>query len=409
MGRLRTLILVIAFFFLVTQREVYAENLQSLIDQTPDGGTIILEDKLYSEPISIDRPIRVIGQPNSGFQICSDTPAISISGEGVTIENVKIMRCLGESGSTAMFISGKNHHVTNMEIEAENVGILLEGVENSTFENIKLTGEGKRNGIEIWNSYYNIFQQNEIKNVTDGFYLESSPFNIFRQNYVEGSRYGLHIMYSDEVTVKENTFMDNVTGAMIMETENTVVENNLLGGNKKNVNAQGLLLYDVYHSTIKGNQIEDNRVGMFIENSEENAIVENRVYANFIGAQLNRAKNNTISHNSFILNINTIQGINSENNEIMNNFWEDASVLDTDGDGKSNLKYSADPFFLQLTEEADEYQLFFHHPGMVVLQKLLKSPEHLLLTDEKPLMEEVFVPNNNHHSNSGFIWFLSMT
>lgn len=407
MVRYRIPVLVIAFLILFAERDVYAETLQTIIDETPDGETIILDDRLYSEPVSIDHPITIIGQENSTFQICSNTPAISIAGEGVTIENIKILRCLGESNATALYVSGKNHHLSNIEIEAEQIGILLEGVEHSTFEKIKITGEGKRNGIEIWNSHHNTFLQNEITNVADGFYLERSPTNIFQQNHVEQSRYGLHVMYSNEITVKENRLINNVTGAMIMETENTNVENNLLGGNTQNVNAQGLLLYDVYDSTIKSNQIEENRVGMFIENSEGNIIEENRVYANFIGAQLNRAEKNTITRNAFVLNVNAIQGINSDSNEIIGNFWEDANVLDSDGDGKSNLKYSADPYFLELTEEADEYQLFFHHPGIVVLQKLLKSPDHLLITDQQPLMENIFAQEDKTDSNKGIGWVIS--
>ena len=56
-------------------------------------------------------------------------------------------------------------------------------------------------------------------------------------------------------------------------------------------------------------------------------------------------------------------------------------------DGYSELAFEADPYFLSLTDEVPEYQLFFQSPGMLILQKMLKSTSGELLMDTNPLMK----------------------
>ncbi len=111
-----------------------------------------------------------------------------------------------------------------------------------------------------------------------------------------------------------------------------------------------------------------------MEDSSGNIIVSNSIMNNFIGTQMNSISNNKVIHNSFINNVNEVQAVHGTHNLIQNNFWDSAWKLDTDGDGKSNLPYRADPYFLNLIEDTPEYQLFFQAPGMLLLQKMLKSP-----------------------------------
>ncbi|WP_062352377.1 right-handed parallel beta-helix repeat-containing protein [Bacillus kwashiorkori] len=406
------LVLVITVVFSILQSETsYAEetSLQALINATPKGGTLYLENKLYSESIVINQPIRIIGKEDTGLQACSQNPALTILGENVQIENIKISSCLGVSESASVFVIGKNHVFKNIVVEADQVGLYLENVNGALFENIHVIGAGKRNGFEVWNSEDNLFTRNTIENVADGFYLENSHHNRLTENEVTNARYGIHVMYSDWIQISNNQLMYNVTGAMIMETTGTFVEKNMIGGNKQNVNAQGLLLYDVYQSTIQENYIGDNRVGIFMENSTDNLILNNEVHANFIGAQLSRIYNNTIKNNSFTNNVNEIQAIKSANNSISNNFWDQAAKLDLYDDGKSDIPYHADPYFLYLTKEVPEFQLFFQHPGMNLLQKMLKSSEKLLITDTQPLMEKPWEPSSKRNEMNLFgAWITSL-
>lgn len=379
-------ILVIGIVFGFNTKAIAIDSLQSRINSTPDGGMLYLEDILYSEPIVIKRPIHVIGKKGTTFQVCTNQPAITIASDSVDIENIIIEKCFQKGAKESLYITGQNHLMRNIRIEAERIGVMLEHTVNSTFQNIQITGEGTSPGVNIWESTENYFINNKISNVGDGFYLENSPGNTFSDNSVSKSRYGLHIMYSDHITVTNNVFKQNVTGAMVMETTGTIIENNWMGGNNQNVNAQGLLLYNVYDSKITDNIVISNRVGMYMENSSGNNITNNQITENFIGAQLKSIKQNVIERNSFTGNVNEIQAVNATDNQIRNNYWDGADKLDMDGDGKSDLVYHADPFFLKLIDETPAFQLFFQSPGMVLLQSMLKSPEDLLVSDISPLM-----------------------
>lgn len=384
-------VIVIVSFFLPHEYVSAETSLQSQIDSVPAGGTLYLEDKLYSEPIVIKGPIKVVGKEGTTFQVCTNKPAITITGDSVELEGISIEKCYQKNGEAALEITGKNHQIKDIKLETEQSGIRVDHTEKSVFQNIEIKGANAGMGFDIWESSGNIFQDNKLSNVVDGFYLENSPNNSFFGNTVSKSRYGLHIMYSDQITAKKNVFKKNVTGAMVMETTGTVIDENWMGGNKQNVNAQGLLLYNVDHSVITRNTITDNRVGLYMENSSANQITANEINANFIGTQLNKIDQNVIKENSFVRNVNDIQAMKGTANEIKNNYWDEADKLDMNRDGKSDLVYHADPYFLNLTNDVPAFQLFFQNPGMILLQKMLKSPEEILVTDSSPLMENLLL------------------
>jgi nitrous oxidase accessory protein len=147
---------------------------------------------------------------------------------------------------------------------------------------------------------------------------------------------------------------------------------------------------------------------MYIEDSTENTLTRNEITSNFIGTQVFNISQNKVIDNSFISNVNEIQALKGTNNLIKNNYWDAGSKLDTNGDGKSNLPYQADPYFLNLISETPEFQLFFQDPGMLLLQKMLKSPDKKLVTDQSPLMKSKLHTESQAESNQTGIWVLSL-
>ena len=81
-----------------------------------------------------------------------------------------------------------------------------------------------------------------------------------------------------------------------------------------------------------------------------------------------------IEGNTFVGNVNDAQAIESANNQVNRNYWDAASKVDVDGDGKSEVVFTADPYFHTLTSDVPEFQLFFQAPGLILLQNMLKSP-----------------------------------
>lgn len=342
------------------------------------------------------------------FKFCSTEPIITISGKNVTLRNIKIVGCSNQESLAEIVVMGTNHLLEDLTINTGKIAIKLEDVEDTHIRKVGITGLSNENGIDLWQSNRNAFENIEINGVQDGFYLENSDNNILFGNTIRDSRYGIHVMFSNKITVKENVSEHNFTGAMIMASNQSIIEENKFTENNKNVNAQGILLYDVHNSEVSKNHISNNRVGMFIEGSSGNKIKNNEFIANFIGTQLLKNKGNVIEGNSYISNVTEIQAKQGTDNYIYRNFWDAAMKLDMDGDGKSNLPYQADPYFLNLTKETPAYQLFFQHPGMVLLQKVLKSPTEMLVTDEEPLMNHQIENNDQQKQGNYPAWFMSL-
>lgn len=406
---LKLIFLIIGMLELLGGDFVLADvHLQAEIDATPEGGVLQLRKGTYDDPIVLSKAIQIKADKGVIFQSCSKEAMFTITGENVHIQGIEIVSCEEDTSPYGIYMSGKNHILEDIKIKSANTGVKLDKVESSIVRNISITGSKLANGIDLWESNQNTFEGNTLNHVQDGFYLENSHQNKFLDNTIRNSRYGLHVMFSDYISIKNNHSTRNYAGAMIMGTNHTEVTENELTENNLNVNAQGLFLYDVHESTITNNVLTNNRVGLYIEASTNNQIHSNTISANFIGTQLKRIKNNSMEDNSFMRNVNELHAVDSTANTIRSNFWDAAWKLDIDGDGKSNIPFQADPYFLQLTKEVPAYQLFFQHPGMLLLQKMLKSPEHLVVTDDSPLMKIPLNQNIQGEKNRALSWLMSL-
>ncbi|WP_377918647.1 right-handed parallel beta-helix repeat-containing protein [Bacillus songklensis] len=362
-------------------------ELQTKIDALPEGGTLKLIDSIYDGEIVINKPITIEGGKNTVIRSCSDQPVVTLKDDGVVLKNLKIEQCSKTSDTTAIYVTGKNHHLENMQIQSNHYGIKLNRASGIVIEKGSITTAGAGNGIDLWESDHNLIQNVHFENVRDGVYLEGSNGNQLRNNKMEKARYGIHLMFCKDVLVQGNQSTHNFTGIMSMQTDGVKIIENEFNVNNDNVNSQGVLLYDAYRTTILRNEISQNRVGLYMESSRENMITHNIISGNFTGIQFKNANQNTIQQNTFIANVNESQAVKSTDNQIKNNYWDAALKLDANRNGISILPYRADPLFLILTKDVPEYQLFFDSPGMIVLQKLIKSPENEIMKDPQPLTD----------------------
>lgn len=374
----------------------YAEStIQSKIDAASPHETIKLESGTYNETIEISKPITLKGGKNTKIISCGKAPIITIKGEGITLKDLKIEQCNENKDQSAIFILGEKHHLSGLEVRTSNMGIKLEAAENIKIENSIITGKGSANGIDLWKSHRNLIENIKIQNVGDGIYLEQSDKNTIRDNTIWQSRYGIHLMYSDKTVVENNISEENTTGAMIMGTKETSVVGNHFIDNKSNVHAQGLLLYDATKTKVLKNEIANNRVGVYVEKANHNTIMGNSISNNFIGLQFKDASANEFTQNVMMGNVNESQATESRENNIYKNYWDASLKVDTDGSGTSNIPYKADAYFLLLTQDIPEYQLFFQSPGMRILQSFIKIPDQSLLLDKEPSMSPIIVPQKS--------------
>lgn len=377
-----------------------AENtLQTKIDAALDGAIIEIEAGKYEETISLSKPITLEGKGNVILYACKTGPVVDISGQHVILKNIKVVHCGDQDGDMAIRVTGSKHILEQLSIETKRIGIKLQGAANVTVQNSEVVGKWKGNGIDLWDSTENIIANNRVSNVYDGIYLERSNGNNLSGNEIRTSRYGTHIMFSEDNVLKDNLLNSNITGTMVMSSKKTVVSHNTFAFSRNNVNAQGLLLYMATDTQVQRNTFVSNRVGIYTERSNNNLLDSNIIRDNFIGMQFDKADENTVVHNSFAGNVNDAQAIDSPNNQINHNYWDSSSKVDANEDGYSEIAFAADPYFLGLTADVPEYQLFFHSPGLILIQKMLKSPANQLLVDAAPLMDMVMEIEKEKSSN----------
>ena len=89
-------------------------------------------------------------------------------------------------------MTGSNHILEEMTIETRRVGISLDEANDVTIQDSEIMGRRQGNGIDLWKSNRNQFENLIISNVSDGLYLEQSNENILHSNNIERSRYGIH-------------------------------------------------------------------------------------------------------------------------------------------------------------------------------------------------------------------------
>lgn len=382
-------------------------SLQDQINVTPSGGTLQLEDHVYEESIILSKPITIKGTEGTILSQCSGDPVITIRGSDVTVKNIKIVSCSEKEEATALWLEGSGHLLKDLTIDTSLFGIVLDHANNSIIDSVHVVGNGQENGIDLWNSSNNVIQNASIEKVQDGIYLENSHHNTITKNIVRESRYGFHFMFSDYTQLIGNQSTNNNTGAMIMGTKESLIEDNQLLDNNLHVHSQGLLIYDSIDAKIINNTISGNRVGMFMDHANQNLVDHNLFSQNFIGIQLRESHQNSLENNNLIGNVHDSQAIKSQDNYIKQNYWDLSLKLDNKGDGISRIPYKSDPYFLLLTSQTPEFQIFFHSPGMLVLQTLLKSEESALLIDEYPRMVPT-MEQDQVISSEGINWLVAM-
>lgn len=405
MIKISLFLLVFALFLPINS---YAEEtVQSRIDHASPGDMIEIEEGMYEESLTLKKSITLKGKGDVVIRSCKEKPVITIGGKNSTLDNIKLEHCSKGEKIAAIYVSGSGHMLKRLQIDAEQVGIQLDKAEQITIKDGYILGHRKGNGIDLWESASNTIQNMNISRFLDGIYLEQSNHNVLKENTLTHSRYGMHLMYADDNILQKNSSRENLTGTMLMEAKRTTVTRNDFSLNQDNVNAQGLLMYYVSDTKIIGNDITENRVGIYMEDSENNTMKSNKLANNYIGIQFKKANNNQITLNTFAGNVNEAQAIESSKNTFAKNYWEAAAKVDTTGKGISAVPFTADPYFLTLTEDVPEYQLFFQAPGLSLLQKILKSSEDQLLIDAAPLIKPSV--NIEQESSSGpILWTISI-
>lgn len=370
------------------------ESLQKIIDEVAPNTTIVLKQGEYVGPINIQNSINITTESDATVILInkSKDAAITINAPNVSIKNISV-KDVDIKEEPTIVISSDGVEIANVQVLTDNTGIHINGANQGEINDTTISSATeevsqsyKKNGIQLYNSANWKLDNITIRNMEDGIYLERVDTISIKNSHVDGSRYGFHFMFVTNGQVENNEGTANVTGAMIMASSHIQVTKNKFLKQVENLNSQGILLYDTKNSLVSNNEIDGNRVGLYIEESSDVTFDSNMIKNNFVGLQWINSSDNTFQHNNVIGNVINVQSVGVADNHINKNFWDNASGIDIDEDGYSEVSYSINPLFYGLIKKQPPFQIFFNSPGMSFLESIYITNPELWMRDDKPKM-----------------------
>lgn len=386
-------------------------SFQSLVDATPEGGTLLPPPGIYAGPVVIDKTINIYG----GGQVVIDN-----GGEG-TVVTLKASRSilsglvLRNSGSfhtrldAAVQVRSHFNTLKDLVIEDCLFGIELNQANNNIIRRNTIRSKDleiglKGDAIRVWYSIFNRVEDNRIENVRDGILVWNSRHNDVTANTVTGSRYGLHFMYADINTADRNVFRRNMVGIFSMFANTlTLTDNTILESNGPSGIALGLK--NTSDATITGNTIIGNAVGLYVDLSPEdpevpNTLKGNRIAYNGIGVNLlSSIGGNEITGNDFVGNFTQVgvrQDRSAQNNNWAGNYWDTYEGFDRDGDGTGDSPFELWDYADRLWMDVPAVSFFRGSPVLELIdfiERLAPFTEpKLILRDPRPVMRRIAQP-----------------
>jgi nitrous oxidase accessory protein len=378
-------------------------SLQTLIEQTPEGGVVRLEPGRYTGPVVVEKAVILDGKGQVTIDGLAKGSVLLLKADGIVVKNMIITNS-GNSHDrvdAGILVRSSRNRILNNKIENTLFGIdLQEAHENRIIGNeisSKNAPLGLRgDGIRSWASHRNIFRQNRIHDSRDMVIWYSND-NIIEENEGWNNRYSLHFMYSGGNIVQRNTYHHNTVGIFLMYSRDVVVKHNVirysLGGT-----GVGIGLKEADNITIQNNKIVYCTAGLYFDLSpfqpdRYNFIKANTVAYNVIGIDFNSTiSRNILKGNAFIDNLETVRvrgnGVASEN-LWEGNYYSDYEGFDRDKDGYGDFVHNHDIYLDTLWMNNSWMLLFYGSPVASVINLLAKlapiSEPRRLMTDPKPV------------------------
>ncbi|MFA5772779.1 MAG: right-handed parallel beta-helix repeat-containing protein [Thermoplasmata archaeon] len=323
-------------------------TIQDAVNASSAGDTIYVYNGTYSEQVTIDKSITLMGESNQST----------------------IVQGTGEEGTKGIYIMTNYVSISNIKVD--------------NFEFCIYVYDSSNN---------NTITSNTITNSSnDGIYLRYSSDNTITSNTItNSSNYGIYLRYSSDNTISSNTITDSYNkGIYLYHSSNNIVSSNTI----TNIGENGIVLSHSSNNTITLNTITNSvytyeSVGIYLTDSSNNNVTANTITnSGYIGIYLGSSSNNNVTGNT-ITNIcfgivivsdsdnnnvtaNTITnsgyigiylGSSSNSNVTDNELWrggfftdsisaETATMQDNNVDGKpvyfvKNIDSRTDPTFIE--------------------------------------------------------------
>lgn len=388
------------------------DDLQAAIDSAPEGGVIVVDGGSWGA-ITINKPLRLVGQNRPEIDAGGEGSGILIESSDVSIEGFEIFNSgrSFDNEDSGIYFEGERNKILNNHIRETLFGINGAMGHDSVIAGNYIEGqehisEGLRgDGIKVWYSHRVQIHNNEVTKSRDLLVWYSNECEVF-ENLVTNSRYGFHFMNSDDGNARGNAMVGNSVGIYIMYGKRFTVADNLLQ-NSRGPSGHGLGLKEVDGFEVTGNVIFDNRIGVYNDNSpfsmNAHGIFRNNMIAyNDAGVGvLPSARANTYYENSFVENLEQVSVLgggqlsdgNAWSRNGVGNYWSDYVGYDADGDGVGDVPYKSAAMSEQLRRTNPQLQLFRFSLAETAIDFAAEAVPFFsrdpVLTDKSPLVKPV--------------------
>lgn len=366
-------------------------DVEAMLRQAPDGGTVLVPAGTYRGELVIDRPLRVVGVGRPVLDGGGNGDIVTIRAAGAELRGFAV-RGTGtdlDKENCAVRVMAPRVVLEDNELDDVLFGIDLHDSPDSVIRNNRIGGKQldiarRGDGLRLWRSDRAVVEGNAIHDGRDAIIWYSTGVKV-RGNRSFRCRYGFHLMYSNGVEVRENDLTENSVGVYLMYSGKLVLEGNRIVRNR-GPSGYGIGLKEADDFRIEGNLLLGNCVGIYVDGSpfgtpESGRIRANTIAANDIGiAMLPAVRGNHVWGNSFIDNFEqvSIQGRgalsgNAFEEEERGNYWSDYAGYDADGDGVGEADYDSKRLFESLVDRNPSLRMFLFSPAQQAIEFVARA------------------------------------
>jgi len=378
------------------------DALSSTLEQTEPGDVVRLGPGTHAGPVTLSRPVELIGEPGARLVGDGTGSVVTITAEDITVSGLDIS---GSGSSHETIDSGikatktaKRARIIGNRLEKNLYGIDIHGALDTLARGNTIIGRqdhrmnSRGNGIYVWNAPGSVVEANQVRYGRDGLFVNISHDNIFRDNRFEDLRFAVHYMHTQDSEISGNISRNNHVGYAMMFSRGLVIRANQSIGDRDH----GIMLNYAVDAVVEGNLVRGGgEKCLFMYNANKNRIVDNRFESCQIGIHFTAgSERNQISGNAFIGNRTQVKYVASRwvewSVEGRGNYWSDHAAFDIDGDGRADMPYRPNDLIDHVLWTQPAARLLLGSPAVQLIRWTQSKFPSLLpggVVDSNPLMK----------------------
>lgn len=379
-----------------------ADTLSSTLEQAEPGDIVRLGAGLHAGPVTLARPVTLVGDPGARLAGDGTGSVITITGDDVTVQGLEVS---GSGSSHENIDSGikatktaKRAQILDNRLEENLYGIDIHGAVDTLARGNTMIGRQdhrmnqRGNGVYVWNAPGSVVEANHVRYGRDGLFVNISHDNIFRDNRFEDLRFAVHYMHTQDSEISGNISRRNHVGYAMMFSRDLIIRGNQSIDDRDH----GVVLNYVVDAVVEGNLVRGGgEKCLFMYNANKNKIADNRFESCQIGIHFTAGSDrNQISGNAFIGNRTQVKYVGTRwvewSVDGRGNYWSDHAAFDIDGDGVADMPYRPNDLIDHILWTQPAAQLLLGSPAVQLIRWTQSKFPSLLpggVIDSSPLMK----------------------